>query len=75
MKEIEQNYQKYATYYSKFMDMKNQCDEKDEQIEELSFHKQRLNGKVDELVDFILELCKELGTWKLNLDFSKVEES
>jgi regulator of replication initiation timing len=30
MREIEQNYQKYATYYSKFMDMKNQCDEKDE---------------------------------------------
>jgi len=75
MREIEQNYQKYATYYSKFMDMKNQCDEKDEQLEELGFNNKRLNSKVNELVNFIINLCKELGKWKTNLDFSKVEET
>jgi regulator of replication initiation timing len=58
LREIEGNYQKYATYYSKFMDIKNQCDEKDEQIEELQFERNSLKSKLNDVVRFVLHLCR-----------------
>ena len=55
MKDIEANYQKYANYYSKFMESQHQCEEVKGQLAEAVERRTLFEQHQTKIVDLCLE--------------------